>query len=917
MAMILEAEGRKESAREDWHRMPPGSVLSKLRTSKDGLSRAEAQNRLTEFGANEIHEGRQVKPWVIFVRQFKSLLILLLVAAAVVSGVLGEWVDSLVIAAIVVLNAIIGFYQEFSAEKSIAALKRMSAPRATVRREGKHVSIPAAQVVPGDILLLEPGDLIAADARLTEANVLRSMESALTGESEAVDKHIEPIAEEKVPLGDRKNMVFMGTHVVAGTGLAMVVAIGMSTELGHIAKMITQAGAGETTPLQEKLHRFGRVLVWISLAIVGLLFGIGLWRGMSFVELLMTSIGLAVATVPEGLPAVVTIALALGVMRMAKRRALVRRLPAVETLGATNVICSDKTGTLTVGEMTVRELFVAGESFSVTGEGYGPEGEVLRGGGPVTPAQAAHLLELADVMIGSNNASLTIEESRWKVVGDPTEGALLAAGHKAGGNKERIERDRPRRHEIPFDSERKRRTVIRLSPDGRFRAFVNGAPDVLLEHCTQIYTSSGVQSLMPSDREAILKNNNIMADRGLRVLGSAYRDITKDATETLTADAVENCLVFVGLAGMYDPPRAEAKAAVAECHEAGIRVVMITGDHGHTARAIAAELGIATDKDETMSGTELETLTENELKARVPQVTVYARVSAEHKLRIVRAWKSHGAVVAMTGDGVNDAPALKGADIGIAMGRSGTEVTKQAADMVVTDDNFASIVAAVEEGRGIFDNIRKTLQYLLASNAGELFVMAAALVLGLPLPLLPLHLLWINLITDGPPALALAADPIEGDVMRRPPRPASDSISGASFWGIVVLTGMLTGGVALAIYHYHLRTSSLELARTYTFATLVFSQLFLALTFRSETKPIWRMSMLSNRKLMATLLISLGLQTAIFRSEPLASLLKCLVLPWSDLALLVAACLLPSLVIEARKGWRQRTLYASGKLAHA
>ena len=889
-----------------WHALPAEQVLREFASSPDGLPTAEATRRLAQHGRNALKEAEPISRFAIFARQFKSVLILLLVIAAAISAALGEWVDSIVISAIVVLNAIIGFYQEFSAEKSIAALKKMSAPRATVRRDGKSISIPAAQVVPGDILLLEAGDLVAADARLLEANALRSVESALTGESEPVDKHARPLPEEDLPLGDRANMIFMGTHVTAGTALAVVVATGMHTQLGHIAHLIQQASEPETSPLQEKLHRFGRVLVWIALAIVAMLFGLGLLRGMNFIQLFMTSISLAVATVPEGLPAVVTIALALGVMRMAKRRALVRRLPAVETLGSTNVICSDKTGTLTVGEMTVRELLVAGDVFRVTGEGYEPEGEVLHGEGPISPKQAEHLLELANILIGSNNASLTIEENRWKVVGDPTEGALLAAGHKAGGSRELMERHYPRQHEIPFDSDRKRRTVIRLLPDGKLRAFMNGAPEVLLDRCTHIYTPAGVRPLAPADREMILKINISMANRGLRVLGSAYHDLAGLAPEALTAETVEHSLVFVGLAGMYDPPRPEAKAAVAKCRDAGIRVVMITGDHPHTARAIAAELGIATAKDETLTGRDLEAFTDDELKLRVLRTVVYARVSAEHKLRIIRAWKSHRAVVAMTGDGVNDAPALKGADIGIAMGRTGTEVTKQAADMIVTDDNFASIVAAVEEGRGIFDNIRKTLQYLLATNAGELFFMAVAVALGIPIPLLPLHLLWINLVTDGPPALALATDPIEPGIMRRPPRSAGNSISGWEFWRTVAITGVLTGTVALGVYYYHLRTGSLELARTFAFATLVFSQLLLAPAFRTKSKLFWNLNPLTNLKLLAIITLSFAVQLIIFRNDHLSALLKSLSIPWFDLAWLLPLCAIPALLLELRKALAKR-----------
>ena len=888
-----------------WHFLSEDAALDQLRTTREGLSENETRVRLKQYGRNEIHERAAIRPWRIFIRQFKSFLILLLVVAVVISSALGEWVDAIVIATIIVLNAGIGFYQEFSAEKSIAALKKMSAPNATVRRGGKQIAVSSGEVVPGDILILEAGDLVAADARVLDANSLRCVEAALTGESEPVDKQCAALVGENMPLGDRTNMVFMATHVVAGNGTAVAVGTGMNTEIGRIASLIENANAMEATPLQNKLDRFGRILVWGALGIVAVLVGLGVLRRMPLVELLMTSISLAVATVPEGLPAVVTIALALGVMRMAKRRALIRRLPAVETLGSTNVICTDKTGTLTFGQMTVRELFVAGDAFQVSGEGYGPEGKTFYGDAAPSPKQAAHLRELANVLIGSNNAFLQAGEHGWTVVGDPTEGALLAAGEKSGVSREQFERDFPRVHEIIFDSERKRRTVLRRRPDGGLRAYVNGAPDVLLQLCTRILTSSGIGPLTDADRQSVIQKNGDMANRALRVLGSAYRDVPYAPVEELTAEIVEHDLIFAGLAGMYDPPRSEARAAIADCRTAGIRVVMITGDHPHTARAIARELGFATADDEVLSGIDLQVLTEDGLKHRVLRAAVYARVSAEDKLRIVRAWKSHGAVVAMTGDGVNDAPALKAADIGIAMGRTGTEVTKEAADIIVTDDNFASIVAAVEEGRGVFSNIRKTLQYLLASNTGELFLMTVAVIVGIPMPLVPIHLLWINLITDGPPALALAADPIEHDIMRRPPRSRADGISGTRLFSSILFTGIVTGCVSFIMFYYEWRAAGLEAGRTTAFATLVFSQLLLAIAFRSEAQTIFRINLLSNVKLLATVSISLAVQVAVFRSEAIASLLNCSTLTWVELAGVLAVSCVPVALVELRKALRK------------
>jgi Ca2+-transporting ATPase len=699
-----------------WHSQSAEEALAQLASTAEGLSAQKAAQRLATDGPNELKEGKRISPRQIFLGQFKSLIIWILIVAGVISGLLGERVDAIAILAIVILNAVIGFYQEFKAEKSIAALKKMTAPQAKVRRDGTVTSIPASGIVAGDILVLEAGDLVAADARLLEAASLRCIESALTGESEAVAKQPATLEQGDIPLGDRENMVFMGTSVAAGTGQAVVVATAMKTELGRIARLIAETGAEEGTPLQQKLTSFGRILIWVTLGIVALLFGLGLLRGTKPFELFMTSVSLAVAAVPEGLPAVVTVALALGVLRMSRRRALVRKLAAVETLGSTSVICTDKTGTLTVGEMTVRALYVAGQRYEVTGEGYGPDGEVRFEGKKAAAQHAAPLLELATVILGCNNAHLVQEEGTWNVIGDPTEGALLAAGSKAGGNQERIEKELPKHHEIPFDSERKRSTVIRKMPDGRLRAFINGAPDVLLERCTNLYTSTEVCTMTDEDRQTIVAQNTEMAQQALRVLGSAYRDMDNASPADLTADAVEHDLVFVGLTGMYDPPRPEGKDAVAKCHAAGIRVVMITGDHPGTATAIAREIGLASADDAAVAGVELDKMSDDELRKRVPKIAVYARVTAEHKLRIIRALKANEAVVAMTGDGVNDAPAIKGADIGIAMGKSGTEVTKQAADMIITDDNFATIVAAVEEGRGIYDNIRKTLQYLLAAT---------------------------------------------------------------------------------------------------------------------------------------------------------------------------------------------------------
>jgi len=886
---------------EQWHRLDSDDVLTRVGSNKDGLSTVEAAKRLAADGPNELKQGKRFSPLHIFLSQFKSLIIWILIVAGVVSAVLGEGLDAIAIFAIVVLNAAIGFHQEFNAEKSIAALKKLTAPNARVCRDGQSILVPAVGVVAGDILALEAGDLIAADARLLETASLTCSESALTGESEVVAKQPATLVADAIPLGDRENMVFMGTSVAAGTGQAVVVATAMTTELGRIASLISEAGGEEGTPLQRRLDSVGRILVWASLGIVALLFGLGLLRGTKPMELFLTSISLAVAAVPEGLPAVVTVALSLGALRMARRRALVRKLSAVETLGSTTVICTDKTGTLTVGEMTARVLYVAGLRYEVTGEGYGPAGEVRFEGKKAEARHIAPLRELATVLLGCNHSSLVEKDGTWKTVGDPTEGALLAAGKKTGYNRQSLEQELPKQREFPFDSDRKWSSVVRRSGDGKLRAFINGAPGPLLERCTQVYTGEGIHALTALDREHILAQTSSMAQQGLRVLGSANRELKDVSPDGLTADTVERELVFIGLTGMYDPPRPEAKAAIATCRTAGIRVVMITGDHPETAMAIAREIGVAEPDDWTITGVELDKLTDEELRLRAPKVAVYARVTAEHKLRIVRALKANDAVVAMTGDGVNDAPAIKGADIGIAMGKSGTEVTKQAADMIITDDNFATIVAAVEEGRGIFDNIRKTLQYLLAGGTGELLLMAICVIIGLPTPLLPIHLLWINLVTDGLPALCLATDPIDTDVMRRSPRRRSESLTDRRFLRTMAFTGLLTGLVAFAVYFHGSQNGTLAQARSQAFAVLVFAELLRAFGARSETKPVWRIAHFSNLNLLGVVGLSIGIQFWSQHNATLGRFLKTSSLSFTDGFVLLAMGAIPLLVLELAK----------------
>jgi P-type Ca2+ transporter type 2C len=895
--MIQQPSNLKKSTGKEWHHRSGDEALNHFASTKNGLSSEEAKRRLAANGRNELIEAQGISVFRILLAQFESLVIWILIAAGVVAWILGERVDAGAILAIVVLNGMVGFYQEFNAEKSINALRKLAAPHAKVIRDGKVSLIPTTEIVVGDILDLESGDLVAADARVLSASTLRCIEAPLTGESQPVTKRAAIMEDIEVPLGDRENMVFMGTSVATGTGRAVTVATAMMTELGHIAELMGDADADDHTPLEKKLEAFGQVLVWAALGIVLLLFGLGLMRGTPLLELLMTSISLAVAAVPEGLPTVVTVALALGVRRMVHRGALVRKLAAVETLGSTNVICTDKTGTLTVGEMTVRSLYAAGHHHAVSGEGYGPEGNVS--------PDPAPLHELVSVILGCNNAHLIEEDGKWKVIGDPTEGALLAAGRKAGGDRDQVEQDFPKIAEIPFDSDRKLSTTIRMMPGGKLRALTNGAPGPLLQRCTHLHTGTGIIPLSKQGREEILGQTTTMAKQGLRVLASAWRDLESTKPEVLTTEFVEHDLVFIGLSGMYDPPRKEAKEAVARCRSAGIRVVMITGDHPQTAEAIAREIGI-TEEAAVVTGAELEKISDDELRRRVAVISVYARVSAEHKLRIVRALKAIGAVVAMTGDGVNDAPAIKGADIGIAMGIAGTEVTRQAAEIIITDDNFATIVAAVEEGRGIYTNIRKTLQYLLAGSTAELSFMMACVIIGMPTPLLPIHLLWINLVTDGLPALCLATDAIDPDVMKRGPRGRSESLTNPRFLRTMLLTGLVTAAVVFGVYQHVLQTGSLENARTAAFAVLVFAELLRAFGARSEIKPVWRISLLTNLHLVAVVAVSFGLQVWSQQSTTLGGILRTSYMPFTDCLLLLALGAIPLLVLEVVKSIRRR-----------
>lgn len=851
-------------------------VLRKLESDQEhGLTNEQVQMRLEVHGHNRLQEAPPTPLWKRLARQFADLVIWILIAAAVLSGVLGEWVDTSAILAIVLLNGVIGFFQEEKAEQALAALQRLSAPMAKALRGGNVATVPAADLVPGDIVELEAGDYIPADARLLVTYNFQVQEAALTGESVPVEKDSEAVLSEKTPLGDRRNTVYVGTVAASGKAKAVVVATGMASELGRIAGML-QRHEHEPTPLQRRLAELGRILIVICLAIVALIFVLQLSRGGELVEALLLAVSLAVAAVPEGLPAVVTVALALGLQRMVKRNALVRKLPSVETLGSVTVICSDKTGTLTRNEMTVVEIVAGGTRYTVTGTGYAPRGQFLRQefavpkGHAPAPVDADAAVEVRrepdlalTLTIGAwcNNSRLVPPadgDNAWQVVGDPTEGALVVAGLKAG--IEATRRAGAVLYEIPFDSARKAMSIAVRGPDAHAVLYTKGAPEVIPQNSVAERFCGAERPLSPERRSAILEQNAAMARRALRVLALAYRPDApgRDQTEQ------ESSLVFVGLVGMIDPPREEARAAIVKCRAAGIRPVMITGDHPATALAVAEALGMVAAGDRAVAGSELEAMTDEQLADQLEQIPVYARATAEHKLRIVRAWKSRGHVVAMTGDGVNDAPAVKAADIGIAMGITGTDVTKEASDMVLTDDNFASIVSAVEEGRGIFDNIQKVLQFLLSCNFGEILLMLAASLLGWPAPLLPIQLLWINLVTDGLPALALSLEPPEPNVMRRHPRRSDESILSPKLGLAILWQGFLVGLVGLAAFAFaFVRHGDAETARSLAFCVVVYAELLRALAARSQSLTVWQLGLFTNPYLLLAIGVSGLLQLSV------------------------------------------------------
>jgi len=810
---------------------PLAEVLKELDSSKKGLTEEEAKKRIETYGYNQIQEGKKISPIKIFFAQFHSVVIYILLAALIISVFLDETVDAIVIGIILILNAIIGFVQEYRAEKSIEALKKMASLKATVLRNGNVEDIEARLLVPGDIILLETGNKIPADSRLIEIVNLETQEAALTGESTPVVKEIMVVAP-KTPLAEQRNMVFSGTIVTRGKAHAIVTGTGMKSQIGKIAQMIEETET-ELTPLQKKMNELGRVLGIITIFVAIAVFGIGFLNNADLFTQFKIAVALAVAAVPEGLPVVVTVGLAIGVKRMVKRNALVRKLPSVETLGSTTVICTDKTGTLTKNEMTVRRLYVNNKIFEVTGSGYNAKGSFLFNNKKVNPKEIELLLKIG---ILNNDAAINGSE----VVGDPTEAALLVSAAKANFNYKKIQNQIKRLDEIPFTSERKIMTTIH-SINGKKTSYVKGAPEILLQKCTKIIENNKVKKLTPQKKKEILEINKKFANKALRVLGFAYGDLKNKK------DAEKN-LVFVGLQGMIDPPRDEVKTAIAKCKNAGIRVIVITGDNGLTAKAIAHEIGI---EGELLTGQELENMTQKDLEKSVEKISIYARVNPEHKIKIIAALKKKGHIAAMTGDGVNDAPALKKADIGISMGMAGTDVAKEASDMILTDDNFASIVNAVEEGRGVYGNIRKYFSYLISGNIGEVLIILLGMVFWREAALTATQILLINLVTDGLPAVALSTDPYEPNSMSRKPRKQSEPIYAGLRPFLLYYPAALTI-VALSVFSffYDGTKDSLPLAQTATFLTIGMFELYQAFACRSTLYPAFRVGIFKNKWLI-------------------------------------------------------------------
>lgn len=865
-----------------WHTMSIEAVLEKLGTNKKGMTSVDANASLKYYGHNKLKEKKRRTSLIIFYEQFKSILVLLLVFATIISLYLGLYLDASVIAIILISNALLGFYQEYKAEKAIDALKRLTLSKVIVIRDEVHHEISIEDVVPGDIVILEEGNRVPADVRLIEVSNLKVDESELTGESVPVVKDIKTLKD--VQLADRKNMAFMGTLITYGRGLGVVVATGISTEIGKIATLVEERE--EDTPLQNKLNHFGKDIGIFVSVLAFFIFLMGILKTSDFFNMLLTSISLAIAAVPEGLPAVVTLTLAIGTQKMLKRNAVVKRLAAVETLGSVTIICADKTGTMTTNEMTVEKIWSSGKIINVTGVGFEPKGEFLINNKKIDPKNNESLNLLLKISKMCNDSILK-DGIGWHIIGDPTEGALKVLARKAN-----ITEDYPRVKEIPFSSERKIMTTIH-EVSGDYFAFSKGAPEVILRICNKNYPNKNFSRYEKSKMMRVVHN---FADDGLRVLGFAYKKLD----EKHSLSSVENDMTFVGLAAMMDPPRKETKNAIRLCKEAGIKVVMLTGDHPITAKAVASQIGLFGD---VITGERLENLTEEELEEVVDEDTIFARVSPQHKLKIVEALKKKGHIVAVTGDGVNDAPALKKADIGVAMGIKGTDVAKESSDMILLDDNFNTIVAAIEEGRTIYDNIKKFIRFLLSANFNEMFTVTAAVLLSvkdpatglLAIPFLPIQILWVNLITDSFPALSLGVDPQEKDIMKRKPRNPKEAVIHSSF-PFIIVAGVLGFVITLLSFLMEL-PNGLEKARTVAFTTTVMFQLFFVFNCRSEKRSVFRTNPFTNKKLLVSVAFSILLQILIIYVPFLQPMFQTVPLTASDWLRILALSSLGFLVL--------------------
>jgi Ca2+-transporting ATPase len=864
----MEIMTQNKNGSSDWHQLDLEKVMEILQSSGKGLTPEEARQRMERFGPNELIEKKRKPLWMMFMDQFKDFMILVLIAAAVVAGVIGEPSDSIAIAVIVLLNAILGFVQEYRAEKAMAALKKLAAPSATVIRDGRPESIPSGQLVPGDLVILEAGNVVPADIRIIEAVQFRTEEAALTGESVPVEKHTGALHEEDLPIGDRKNMVYKGTLVTYGRGRGLVTETGMKTQLGRIATLLQGQEEGRT-PLQKRLASFGQKLACAILAVCGIVFIAGLFRGEPPLLMLLTAISLAVAAIPEALPAVITISLALGARKLVKQQALIRKLPAVETLGSVTYICSDKTGTLTLNRMTVEKVYADGrflhpKELPLSGEEENKD---------ISFSRRDPIGLLLTALALSNDARL---DASGAATGDPTETALFNLALERGFLREELDVKFPRLAEIPFDSDRKLMTTFHPWDTTRVVSFTKGAVEEILERSERVLTRRGKEEI---DLPKILKISEQIAGQGLRALGFGLR-VWESLPDQLNSGQVETRLILLGIVGMMDPPRPEATEAVAMCRSAGIRPVMITGDHPLTARVIAGRVGIIHgDGNAVITGRDLDQLSLTEFEKQVEKIRVYARVAPEQKLKIVKALQDKGQFVAMTGDGVNDAPALKRADIGIAMGITGTDVSKEASHMILLDDNFATIVKTVREGRRIFDNIRKFIKYTMTSNSGEIWTIFLAPFMGLPIPLLPIHILWINLVTDGFPGLALAAEPGEKNIMSRPPRHPKESIFAHGLGAHIIWVGLLMGAVSIFTQIWFIHSSQTHW-QTMVFTVLCLSQMGHVLAIRSEQESFFRQGVLSNKPLLGAVLLTFGLQMAtiyvpflnpVFKTEPLSA----------------------------------------------